>query len=88
MLSHLDEPGGNPGNEGGMQVRTARLDVRAKSEDGRLSGRFMVGADRASGGIEIEYAYADLALPQLWFAVDRRPELGYIQHLLEHRLHT
>ena len=66
MLSHLDEPGSGPSNEGGMQVRTARLDVRAKSEDGRLSGRFMVGADRASGGIEIEYAYADLALPQLW----------------------
>lgn len=30
---------------------------------------------------------AQLSLPQLWFAVDRRPELGYLQHLLEHRLH-
>lgn len=30
---------------------------------------------------------AQLALPQLWFAADRRPELGYLQHLLEHRLH-
>ncbi|NTV04362.1 hypothetical protein HGA89_05555, partial [bacterium] len=67
LLSHLDEPiGGQPGTDGGMQVRTARLDVRAKSEDGRMSGRFMVGADRASGDIEIEYAYADLALPRYW----------------------
>lgn len=66
LLSHLDEPGDEPGTDGGMQVRTARLDVRAKSEDGRMSGRFMVGADRASGGIEIEYAYADLALPRHW----------------------
>lgn len=66
MVSHLDEPGANPATDGAWQVRTARLDIRAKSEDGRMSGRFLVGADRASGGIEIEYAYADLALPQLW----------------------
>jgi hypothetical protein len=48
---------------------------------------------RATGAFEPVAPNADtltqaqLAMPQLWAAVDRRPELGYLKHLLDHRLH-
>jgi hypothetical protein len=30
---------------------------------------------------------AQLQLPQVWLAADRRPEVSFIEHLLQHRLH-